>query len=163
MKLLLSALLALTLCGCGTIKSLYDISPPQTNIVDIPTITLVTNTSGGFELVETGHKLQTNITEAWTLKTNLTSIVDTARGVNSILPTPAQPIIDVSLWLLTVAATAYGAYKSKKNVTLDKALTSVIVGVERAANAETKTEILTQSRALGVQESLDKKVQALTG
>lgn len=140
-NILVCGLVALLLSGCsGLLKSRtvpqVQVIPSSTNIVrEItqapPTVTVVTQVVAGASTVVTNYVPSAPVTNFFPVYvpgktvTNLqvvgydvgdkvTSAIDTARTVNAVVPTPYSPLVEGALGLLTAAATAYAAFKTKQ-------------------------------------------------
>ncbi len=91
-----------------------------------------------------------------------TSTVSQLRAVNSALPTPASPFIDLGLLGLTALLGWFARLKTVQAQRRLSMLRGVISGVEVGNHAETKTAIERTSIAAGYRAELDALVQELT-
>ncbi len=148
--------------GCAALKRAYTVTPTDPVTISQPVYGLGTNAAGVPVVIQTGTTNVTATRAHWQVNSNLAAGLETAKAINSVVPSPLSPIIGGLLGLTTTLLAIYGAKKSGQLTTSNAALAAVVTGVEAFNSLPLKQSIQTLAVANGSQEHLDKTVQAVS-
>lgn len=101
--------------------------------------------------------------KVYTVSEALASGLDTARMVNSMNPTPSNPLVTVGINTIAGVMTMAAGFMTWKNKRKDQALGAIIAGVEKASTTgQIKTAISKTAQDMGVAPVVRALVKART-
>lgn len=185
MKVIFILLLAVSMCGCGTLRERFGSKaapfvtttnveplvitiPATTNLVQVPAQVNeageVVQAAGVVEVV-TPAKLITNWSKQITVDVNpiWDKGISGARSLNTKFnPTPSAPFVEWGLAALSAGLGWWARVATKKKNEKQDLLETVITGVEEAAHPETKAAIFKISKQWQNRDALEAEVQKVT-
>lgn len=169
-------LAAWLLTGCGTF-SRGEVAAKVTNTVPVQTVTSAQppptlENPNPPPVVVTNTVLREVVTvvtnSVYSPAPNVIAAIETARAVNSVVPSPVSPLIDNALVLVASLLGAAAAWKTRvarnegdKRALADAMLKAAIAGVESVGHEATKGAIANAAAGAGVSAQLDAKVQSV--